>query len=92
MTNRSGTLYTGVTSDLARRVFEHWHDLIAGFTSRYRINRLVHAEQFSEVRDAITREKQIKGWVRARKIALIAKSNPTWRDLGEDWFGRIEAH
>jgi putative endonuclease len=87
LTNRSGTLYTGVTSDLSRRVHEHRHDLIAGFTTRYKINRLVHAESFSEVRDAIAREKQIKGWVRSRKLALIADVNPDWRDLGEEWFG-----
>jgi putative endonuclease len=87
LTNRSGTLYTGVTSDLSRRVHEHRHDLVSGFTTRYKINRLVHAESFSEVRDAIAREKQIKGWVRSRKLALIADVNPDWRDLGEVWFG-----
>jgi putative endonuclease len=90
MTNRSRTLYTGVTSDLATRVFEHRNRLIPGFTSRYRIDRLVHAEQFSEVRDAIAREKQIKSWVRARKIELISKSNPEWHDLGAEWFGPID--
>ena len=74
MTNRSRTLYTGVTSDLARRVYEHRNRLIPGFTSRYRIDRLVHAEQFYEVREAIAREKQIKSWVRARKIDLISES------------------
>jgi putative endonuclease len=78
MTNRSGTLYTGVTGDLARRVYEHRQQLVSSFTSRYKINRLVHA---------IAREKQIKRWVRPRKLALIAKSNPDWRDLGEEWFG-----
>jgi putative endonuclease len=87
MTNRSGTLYTGVTGDLARRVYEHRQQLVSSFTSRYKINRLVHVESFSEVRDAIAREKQIKRWVRPRKLALIAKSNPDWRDLGEEWFG-----
>ncbi len=88
MTNRSGTLYTGVTSDLARRVYQHRNQLVSSFTSRYNIDRLVHAEAFPEVRDAIAREKQIKGWVRPRKIALIAKSNPDWCDLGEEWFGQ----
>jgi putative endonuclease len=87
MTNRTKTLYTGVTNDLARRVHEHRHRQIPGFTSRYRIDRLVHAEPFSEVFDAIAREKQIKGWVRARKIALIEEANPEWRDLGKEWFG-----
>jgi putative endonuclease len=80
-------LYTGVTGDLARRVYEHRNHLVPGFTSRYKIDRLVHAETFSEVRDAIAREKQIKGWVRPRKLELIARSNPDWRDLGEEWFG-----
>ena len=87
MTNRSRTLYTGVTSDLARRVYEHRHQQVASFTSRYKIDRLVHAESFSEVLDAISREKQIKGWLRSKKLALIARSNPDWRDLGEEWFG-----
>lgn len=90
MTNRSGTLDTGVTGDLARRVYEHRHRLIPGFTTRYRIDRLVYAEAFDEVRDAIAREKQIKGWVRARKLALIAEANPNWMDLGDQWFGLTE--
>jgi putative endonuclease len=87
MTNRSRTLYTGVTGDLARRVHEHRNRLVPGFATRYNIDQLVHIESFSEVRDAIAREKQIKGWVRARKLALVTTSNPDWRDLAEDWFG-----
>jgi putative endonuclease len=87
MTNRSGTLYTGVTGDLARRVHEHRHQQASSFTSRYKIDRLVHVESFSEVRDAIAREKQIKGWVKSKKLALIATSNPDWSDLGDEWFG-----
>ncbi len=90
MTNRSRTLYTGVTGDLPRRVYEHRHRVGSRFTSQYHIDRLVLAEPFSEVRDAIAREKQIKGWVRSRKLALIADSNPNWRDLGEEWFGPID--
>ena len=90
MTNRSGTLYTGVTSDLSRRVYEHRHGLVSGFTTKYKINRLVHAEAFRETLDAIAREKQIKGWVRSRKLALIADANPEWRDLGEEWFGATD--
>ncbi len=86
MTNRSGTLYTGVTNDLARRVYEHRHHLVPGFTARYRIDRLLHAESFPEIRDAIAREKQINGWTRARKLALVAESKPDFRDLGEEWF------
>jgi len=88
MTNRSGTLYIGVTGDLARCVYEHRHQQVSSFTSRYKIDRLVHVESFSEVRDAIAREKQIKGWVKSKKLALIARSNPDWRDLGEEWFGQ----
>ena len=90
MTNRSGTLYTGVTSDLSRRVYEHRHGLGAGFTTRYKIDRLVHVEAFREVHDAITREKQIKGWVRARKLTLIRESNHEWNDLGDKWFGPLD--
>ncbi len=89
MTNRSRTLYTGVTGDLARRVYEHRNYLVPGFTSRYKIDCLVHAESFSEVRDAMVREKQIKGWVRSRKLALIAGTNPDWHDLGDEWFGAV---
>jgi putative endonuclease len=90
MTTRSGTLYAGVTSDLARRVYEHRNRLVSSFTSRYNIDRLVHAESFAEARDAIAREKQIKGWVRSRKLALITDTNPHWRDLGEEWFGPVD--
>jgi putative endonuclease len=60
---------------------------VPGFSSRYRIDRLVHVEEFSDVRDAIAREKQIKGWVRAKKLALIVAANPAWQDLGGEWFG-----
>jgi putative endonuclease len=62
MTNQSGTLYTGVTGNLERRIHEHRNGLIPGFTSRYSIDRLIYAEMFSEIRDAIAREKQIKAW------------------------------
>jgi len=84
MTNRSRTLYTGMTGDLPRRVHEHRHRLVSSFTSRYHIAGLVHVEPFAEVRDAIAREKQIKGWVRSRKLALVADGNPDWHDLGEE--------
>jgi putative endonuclease len=89
MTNRSGTLYTGMTGNLARRIEEHRQRLTPGFASRYKIDRLVHAESIAEVREAIAREKQIKGWDRAKKLALISESNPDWRDLGEEWFGTV---
>ena len=85
MTNKSKTLYTGVTNDLERRVFEHRNHLIEGFTKKYRIAKLVYYEATNDVREAITREKQIKGWLRKKKIALIESLNPKWRDLSEDW-------
>ena len=85
MTNRSGTLYTGVTSNLEQRVYEHRLGIGSKFTSRYKIDRLVHFESFSDIRDAIAREKQIKGWLRAKKTALIESANPDWRDLSADW-------
>ena len=78
---RNGTLYTGVTNDLSRRVFEHKNRLIEGFTSKYGLDRLVHYEEFSDIRLAIAREKQIKGWLRSKKISLIESSNPDWNDL-----------
>lgn len=81
MASRSRVLYIGVTNDLARRVNEHKQSLIAGFTQTYRVTRLVYFEQFGDIRDAIAREKQIKGWVRARKLNLIEARNPTWEDL-----------
>ena len=85
MTNKSRTLYVGVTNDLQRRVYEHKNKLIEGFTKKYNITRLVYYEPMNDVRVAIAREKQIKGWLRARKIALIDSTNPQWKDLSEDW-------
>ena len=81
MTNKSRTLYTGVTNDLERRVYEHKQKLVPGFTSKYNITRLVYYEATEDIRAAIEREKQIKGWLRARKIALIESMNPEWVDL-----------
>ncbi len=86
MTNKSGTLYTGVTGNLMRRVDEHKRKLVRGFTSKYKISRLAYFEEFPSMRLAITREKQIKGWRRTRKIALIENSNPAWEDLAADWY------
>ena len=85
MTSNSGTLYTGMTNDLQRRVYQHKQKLIPGFTYRYNVNRLVYFEVFNEPQQAIAREKQIKGWLRHKKIALIEEQNPTWCDLSEDW-------
>jgi putative endonuclease len=87
MTNRSKTLYTGVTDNLQRRMYEHKHHLVEGFTSKYNITRLVYFEETSDVYAALAREKQIKGWVHAKKMALIESSNPDWRDLSEEWQG-----
>ena len=81
MASRSRVLYTGVTNDLGRRAKEHKQGLVAGFTQQYRITRLVYFEEFSDIRAAIAREKQVKGWVRSRKIKLIEERNPTWDDL-----------
>ncbi|MBZ0229560.1 MAG: GIY-YIG nuclease family protein [Bauldia sp.] len=78
---RNGTLYVGVTSNIARRAWEHREGLIAGFTRRYGVKMLVHYEFFGTMPDAIRREKQIKEWRRAWKIQLIEQMNPEWRDL-----------
>ena len=86
LTNRSRTLYTGVTNDLVRRLYEHRHPMRPGFTSRYRITRLVHYEITGDVKAAIAREKQIKSWSRDKKIALIERSNPKWMDLSQSWY------
>jgi putative endonuclease len=86
MTNKSKTLYTGVTNNLERRVYEHKQRLVPGFTSKYNIDKLVHFEATSDVKSAIAREKQIKGWLRSKKIALIESSNPEWRNLADDLF------
>ena len=85
MTNRpNGTLYTGVTNNLARRVFEHREGLLEGFTKRYVLKRLVYYERYDDIRDAIQREKNIKHWPRAWKARLILDMNPQWRDLYGD--------
>ena len=85
LTNHSGTLYIGVTSDLRRRVWEHKQGLVDGFTKRYRLARLVYFEETTDVTSAISREKQIKGWLRDRKVDLIESVNPEWKDLSESW-------
>jgi len=86
MTNRSKTLYTGVTNDLMRRVYEHKNKMIDGFTKKYHITKLVYYEETNDIQVAISREKQIKGWLRGKKIALIGSVNPKWNDLSEGWF------
>jgi putative endonuclease len=81
----SGTLYTGMTNDLARRVGEHREGLVPGFTKMYGVKRLVYFEEFATAADAIHREKRIKKYPRAWKLNLIARMNPDWRDLAETW-------
>ena len=85
MASRSPTLYTGLTRDLCRRALEHQNGEIEGFTKRYHVNRLVYYEAFKYVTHAIAREKQIKAWTRAKRLALIKSDNPTWQDLAEGW-------
>ena len=85
MASPSGTLYIGMTNDIERRVYEHKHKLIPGFSAKYNTTKLVHLEDFIGPLDAIAREKQLKGWVRRRKVALIEETNPEWRDLAADW-------
>ena len=82
MTNKpNGILYVGVTSDLARRVYEHREGLLDGFTKRYGLKRLVYYERFDDIRDAIQREKTVKHWSRAWKVNMILMKNPEWADL-----------
>jgi putative endonuclease len=84
--SRSHTLYIGMTGNLLKRVFEHKQRTHEGFSAKYNCNRLVWFERFAGPRIAIAREKQLKGWVRAKKITLIEESNPTWNDLSEGWY------
>jgi putative endonuclease len=86
LSNKRGTLYTGVTSDLEHRVYQHKNKLIEGFTKRYNVTRLVYFESTNDVTVAIAREKQIKGLLRSKKIDLIRAMNPEWEDLSETWF------
>jgi putative endonuclease len=87
MASKSRTLYAGVTNSLERRVLQHRRKLVPGFTSRYNLNRLVYYEAFGEILSAIGREKQIKGWLRSKKIALIESANRDWKDLSNGWYG-----
>ena len=88
MASASRRLYVGVTGNLAQRVLQHRMQEIPGFTKKYHMTKLVYVEPTSEVLAAIVREKQIKGWLRARKVALVESLNPGWRDLGEDVLGQ----
>jgi putative endonuclease len=84
--SRSHTLYIGVTGNLRKRIFDHKWKEHTGFTERYNCDRLVWFESYQEVTQAIAREKQLKGWKREKKIALIEKANPAWVDLSRDWY------
>jgi len=86
MGSLSGTLYVGVTSNLRKRVFEHKFHRIEGFTDNYDVERLLYWESCEEVQKAIRREKQLKGWRRSKKIALIEWQNPHWLDLSREWY------
>lgn len=81
---RNGTLYIGVTNNLARRVYEHKHDFIKGFTQKYNVHMLVYYEQCDSIESALQREKQLKYWHRKWKLRLIEEANPEWRDLYEE--------
>ena len=85
MSSETGTLYIGMTNELRRRVHQHKHKVVDSFTGKYDVNRLVYFETYGDVLQAIAREKQIKGWTRRKKLALIESQNPTWRDLSDDW-------
>ena len=86
MTNRSGTLYVGLTNNIIRRVHQHKKKLVKGFTDKYNIDKLVYYETFTDIASAINREKTIKGWLRRKKIELIETGNPKWTDLSNDWY------
>jgi len=86
----SGTLYIGVTGNLRRRIWQHKQHAVEGFTAQYGIERLLYFEVYWEVLDAIAREKQLKGWTRAKKIALFEKRNPKWEDLSLNWYSANE--
>jgi putative endonuclease len=90
MASRTKRLYIGVSNDIERRVWEHKTGDVPGFTSKYKINRLVYYEDYESILDAIEREKQLKGWLRRRKVELIEEENPEWDDLAEGWFTEAE--
>ena len=85
MSGPSGVLYTGMTNDLEIRALQHKSKSVPGFTARYNLTKLVYFEFFKDVRKAIAREKQLKGWLRKRKVALIESTNPIWTDLSPAW-------
>ncbi len=90
MSDKSRRLYIGVTNDVHRRVYEYQHKLIEGFTSCYAFDMLVYYERFGRVTSAFAREKQLKGWLRSRKLELILRENPLWADLSAGWYPQDE--
>ena len=86
MASHRGTLYTGVTNNLARRAYEHRNKLTGGFTAKYNVSKLVYYESTEDVTSAIGREKQIKAWRRSKRVALIEAANSYWIDLAQDWY------
>ena len=85
LSSKRGVLYTGVTGDLAGRVAQHKQREVDGFTKRYHITRLIYYEEYADIEDAIQHEKQLKGWLRRKKLALIRGMNPEFKDLSADW-------
>ena len=86
LTNKTdAVMYVGVTNDLVRRICEHQNEQLAGFTKKYHIHKLVYVEEYTDVNDAIAREKQLKKWNRAKKNWLVETQNPDWRDMAEDY-------
>ena len=86
LTNKSNNvIYTGVTNNITRRIFEHKNKLVKGFTSWYNIDKLIYYEETSSIQSALAREKQIKGWLKKKKIALIELKNPSWKDLSTEF-------
>jgi putative endonuclease len=87
LTNKpNGTLYVGVTNSIKRRVWEHKTGAVAGFSKQYGLKRLVYFEEHRDIIGAMSREKEIKGWLRTKKTALIKQDNPLWQDLADDWY------
>ena len=87
LTNKTdAVMYIGITNDLHRRIYEHKNERIDGFTKKYHVHKLVYFEEYSEVNDAIAREKQLKQWIRAKKNLLVETKNPNWDDFGERFF------
>ena len=86
LASHRGTLYTGVTNDLERRIYEHRHRLGSQFTRKYNVSKLVYYESTEDVLSAITRERQIKAWRRSKRVVLIESLNPYWKDLAEEWY------